>query len=91
MSDVEFRDWLEAEVRDRRMTLEQRDDLLEQKQCFDQNRAEIEKCCQQRVVAYVAGIRQTGATVQGTLDQARRTHPGRMVYFEPVGFELELS
>jgi hypothetical protein len=88
MTDVEFRAWLETEVLDCRMTRQQRDDLLEQKGCFDHNRAEIERHCQNQVVGYVSGMQKVSATVHELLGQAQRTHPGRMVYFEPVGFEL---
>ena len=42
MNDADFRNWLEVEVRDDRMTVQQREDLLEQKRCFDRNRGEIE-------------------------------------------------
>jgi hypothetical protein len=88
VTNAEFQSWLETEVLDCRMTPQQRDDLLEQKKCFDRNRAEIEKACQQQVVGYVSGIQKVGATVHELLGQAQQNHPGRMVYFEPVGFEL---
>jgi hypothetical protein len=88
VTDVEFRDWLQAEVLAGRMTPRQRDDLLEQKDLFDQARAEIEHLYPHRVVGYVSGERHVGGSLHELLAQARQSHPGRMVYFEPVGFEL---
>lgn len=88
MTDSEFRDWLQAEVRSGRMTLPQRDDLLEQKRHFDADRAEIEQRFRHQVVGFVDGTRQVGATVQDLLAQAQRSYPSRMVYFEPIGFDL---
>jgi hypothetical protein len=88
MTDVEFRDWLQAEVLAGRMTPRQRDDLLEQKEHFDRAWAEIEQLHPHQVVGYVSGERQVGGTLHELLAQARQSYPGRMVYFEPVGFEL---
>lgn len=88
MTDLEFREWLQAEVQSGRMTLQQRDDLLEQKQHFDMNRMEIEQQFPNRVVGYVNGIRKVSSSVQGLLAQAQQSCPNRMVYFEPIGFDL---
>jgi hypothetical protein len=88
MTDTEFRDWLEAEVLAGRMTQAQRDDLLEQKQYFERNRNEIEQQHPQRVVGYVNGRREVSASIQELLAQVQRGYPNRMVYFEPVGFDL---
>jgi hypothetical protein len=88
MTDAEFRDWLQEEVRDGHMTPQQRDDLLEQKGYFDQHRAEIEQLYPHRVVGYVNGTRDVGGTVQEILNRARERYPGRMLYFEPIGTEL---
>jgi hypothetical protein len=88
MTDAEFRCWLEAEVRGGRMTPQQRDDLLEQKGHFDRHRAEIERQHPQQVVGYVNGTCQAEPTVHRLLDRAKERYPGRMVYFEPVGFDL---
>jgi hypothetical protein len=88
MTDIEFRAWLHAEVRSGRMTERQRDDLLEQKQLFDQNRSEIEARYQHQVVGYVGGNCQIGAKVQDLFAAAHESYPGRMVYLEPVGCEV---
>lgn len=88
MTGSEFRDWLQAEVLSGRMTLQQRDDLLEQKRHFDSNRTEIERQFPHQVVGYVSGMRKVGATAQELLAEAQRSYPSRMVYFEPIGFDL---
>jgi hypothetical protein len=88
MTDSEFRDWLQAEVQGGRMTAEQRDDLLQQKQHFDAARGEIEQQFRHQVVGYVNGRREVDPPAQQLLAQAQRNFPGRMVYFEPVGFDL---
>jgi hypothetical protein len=68
------------------MTPEQRDDLLEQKGYFDQHRTEIEQQYHYRVVDYVNGTRDVGSSVHEVLNRASERYPGRMVYFEPIGF-----
>ena len=88
MTHREFRDWLEAEVLGGHMTVEQRDDLLEQKRHFDLQRSEIEQQFPHLVVGYVSGTRTVGANVQELLAQAQQSYPKRMVYFEPIGFDL---
>jgi hypothetical protein len=87
MSDADFRRWLSDEVAHGRMTPAQRDDLLEQKGHFDAGRAEIERRYPSRVVGYVAGQVQVADTVQELFRAAQATHPGKMVYFEPIGAE----
>jgi hypothetical protein len=88
MTDAEFRDMLESFVGEGQMTPQQRDDLLEQKGYFDQHRAEIEQQHPDRVVGYVNGTRDVGGTVHELLSRAKERYPGRMVYFEPIGFAL---
>jgi len=88
MTDREFSEWLKAEVLGGRMTQQQHDDLLQQKQYFDLARLEIERMYPHQVVGYVNGNREVGSTVQQLLGNAERNYPGRMVYFEPVGFDL---
>jgi hypothetical protein len=88
MTDQQFRDWLQSEVLASRMTQQQQDDLLEQKQFFDAHRTEIEQRFQQQVVGYVSGKREVSPTAQALLSLVERNYPGRMVYFEPVGFDL---
>jgi hypothetical protein len=88
MTDIEFRDWLNDEVRDGRLNPRQRDDLLQQKSYFDENRIRNQQAYPHQVVGYVGGTRVTGGTVREILNQARESRPGGMVYFEPIGFDL---
>ena len=88
MAETEFKDMLEKFVGEGQMTPQQRDDLLEQKVYFDQHRVEIAQQYPYRVVGYVNGIREIGSTVHEVLGKAKQRFPGRMVYFEPIGFEL---
>ncbi len=88
MTDSEFRDSLQTEVDRNHMTPQQRDDLLKQKQFFDGDRLQIEKLYPHQVVGYVNGSREVGPSVQQLLANANRRYPGRMVYFEPVGFSI---
>jgi hypothetical protein len=85
---AEYRDMLEKFVRAGQMTSQQRDDLLEQKGHFDQHRTEIEQQYPCRVVGYVNGTREVGGTIHEILNRAKERFPGRMVYFEPIGFAL---
>ena len=88
MTDAEFRNWLQAEVERGCMTKNQQQDLLEQKQYFDQHRTEIEQQYKDQVVGYVNGTREVCATVHELLSKAQTSCPGRMVYFESIGYEL---
>lgn len=88
MTDREFRDWLDDEVAHGRMTPVQRKDLLDQKTNFDHDRETLQRQYQQQVVGYANGQREVGDTVHEVLRQAQVHNPGRMVYFEPIGFDL---
>ena len=88
MTDADFQDWLQAEVRSGRMTTSQRDDLMEQKRFVDLYRTEIEQQFPHPVVGYVGGMREVSATLQELLAQAQRRYRHRMVYFEPAGLDL---
>jgi hypothetical protein len=70
------------------MTPTERDDLLQQKGHFDADRGEIEKRYPSRVVGFVAGRLQVAETVQELFQAAQASHPGRMVYFEPIAFAV---
>lgn len=88
MTDIQFRSWLDEEVAGQRMLPSQRDDLLDQKGYFDRNRAGIQQNNPNEVVGYVDGTQVTGRTVHEVLRKARQQYSGKMVYFEPVGFNL---
>jgi hypothetical protein len=83
-----FSIWLRQEYQDRGILASQLDDLLKQRQLFDANREFIESEFQLHVVGYVADERQiTDSTVE-LLDMVIERFPGRMVYFEPIGYSL---
>lgn len=92
MTDGEFRAWLDEEVLERRMTPEQRDDLIKQKEMFDRDfppsDTQLRLVYQGRIVGYVANERRVESEIHALLDGAKRDHPGRMIYFEPIGFDL---
>lgn len=92
MTDAEFRAWLDEEVLERRMTPEQREDLIKQKEMFDRDfppsDTPLRRDYQGRIVGYVANERRVESEIHTLLDGAKRDHPGRMIYFEPIGFDL---
>ena len=88
MTDAEFRQWLTDEVNSGRMDLFQREDLLHQKQLFDNERSRIKRRYRGLVVGYAADQQFVGRTVRDLVDQVKRDRPQRLVYFEPVSFSL---
>jgi hypothetical protein len=92
MTDAEFRAWLDEEVRESRMKPEERDDLIGQKHMFDLDfppgDTPLRRDYRGRIVGYVANERRVEGEIHALLDGAKRDHPGRMVYFEPIGFDL---
>jgi hypothetical protein len=88
MTHEEFQDWLIDEVVHQRMTTGQMNDLLEQKALFDSNRTMIELEFRWRVVGYVDNQRRVEDDVHKLLETSDYHNRGKMVYFEPVGFDL---
>jgi hypothetical protein len=88
MTNEEFQKWLLDEVQHNRMTTSQMNDLLAQKEDYDLNRTEIEREFRWQFVGYVNRQRRTANTVHNLLDESIEEFPGRMIYFEPVGFDL---
>lgn len=92
MTDEEFRNWLADEVAKSRMTAGQRDDLLKQKALFDREIGSAASPTRQayrlQIVGYVAGQRRVSDNIHKLLASARDQFPGKMVYFEPIGFDL---
>ena len=92
MTDAEFRARLDEEVTVGRMTEKERDDLLDQKRVFDEHLppgdTSLRREFQGRIVGYVAGERRIDWEIHKLLDSAKETYPGRMIYFEPIGFDL---
>ena len=89
MTDAEFREWLESEVAGRCKINEQRSYLVAQKKIFD---AEIANQTRGEylgwIVGYVAGERCLAREIHALLQDAKSRRPGRMIYFEPIGFDL---
>ena len=88
MTHQEFQNWLQDEVQNQRMTSSQMNDLLTQKTLFDNNRTYIELTFQSRVVGYVNDQMRVADTLHNVLNQSIQLFPGRMIYFEPIGFDL---
>jgi hypothetical protein len=88
MTDIEFRDWLSDEVAGKRMTPAQQDDLMLQKSLFDLSRTRIQQIHRNEVVGYVGSRELSAKTVQELFAQAHQLFPKRMIYFEPIGFDL---
>ena len=64
------------------------DDLIRQRRHFDENRQFLEAEYYQRVAGYVADHLRVADTTGQLLDLAQNESPGRMLYFEPIGYEL---
>jgi hypothetical protein len=88
MTDTEFIQWLDDEVAGNRMALSQRHDLFNQKRFFDNQRSMIEREYRNRVVGFVDGQIRVAAEIHALLKASRTDFPGKMIYFEPIGFYL---
>jgi hypothetical protein len=88
VTDAEFAEWLRNEANSGRMTFEQMDDLLEQKTLFDRAVSGERDFLLHHIVGYVAGTRLESSDIHTLVDRAKEISPGRMLYFEPIGFDL---
>jgi hypothetical protein len=88
LTHEEFVSWLSDEVNNERMTTAERDDLLDQKQLFENNRSTIESEYDRRIVGYVAGLQLISETIHELIDSAKGKYPNKMIYFEPIGFAI---
>jgi len=88
MTHEEFVNWLRDEVSNERMTQGEMDDLLAQKSLFDNNRSVIELEYNQLIVGYVAGQQRIADRIHELIDAAKMQFPGKMIYFEPIGFHI---
>jgi len=88
MTHEEFVTWLADEVRGRRMDEAQMQDLLRQKTYFDESRSEFERSLTGSIVGYVAGQQKVAQGLHELLDEVKIQFPGKMIYFEPIGFFL---
>ena len=88
MTDAEFVQWLDNEVDGNRITSEQRQDLIDQKRIFEVQRRLIEQEHRYKIVGFVAGERRVAQEIHALLDTSKAQFPSRMIYFEPIGFQL---
>jgi hypothetical protein len=86
MSFEEFVAWLARELRAGMIEELQVADLVAQRTLFDKDRAMIEREFGMRVAGYVANELRSGPTVRELLRHAQEEFPGRMLYFEPIGY-----
>jgi hypothetical protein len=94
MTEEEFRTWLSDEVTGGRMTPQQMDDLMKQQQLFvktfgsEDNPSSLRQSYRMKIVGYVAEQLRVAAEIHALLDACQREFPKRMIYFEPIGFDL---
>lgn len=88
MSILHYKANLQEHVDAGALTQEQMDDLLAQRTAFDANRETIKANHDKKVVGYCNGAMYVGDTMQLLLAQTRKAHPGKMTYFETIGYEL---
>jgi len=92
MTDDEFQNWLRDEVANERMQQAQMDDLLKQKFLFDgafgSPNSPLRTEFTFQIVGYVADKRIVANEIHVLIDTAKREFPGRMIYFEPIEFDL---
>jgi hypothetical protein len=84
----EFENMLAEQVKTGGMTQPQMDELLAQQALFDSNRQTIETTHHGQFVGYVNGQMLVDKSYNDLSAQAKKAHPGRLLYFEPVGFSL---
>ena len=72
------------------MTQDEMDDMLAQRDLYETNRAAIEQDPSNDglYVGFVAGNMITADIIQGLVDQFETQLPGRLCYFESVGFDI---
>ncbi len=88
MNFEEFARWLRQELREGRLFEHQVIDLLAQRILFDRKRNLLESEFWLRVVGFVANEQMVSDSTGALLKDAAQRFPGRMLYFEPVGFRL---
>ena len=88
LTDADFKKMLAGEVQAKRMTAAQMNDFLKQKASFDARRTKIYKELQNRIVGFANGQMLVGDTVHEVFESAHTKAPDRLVYFEPIGFDL---
>lgn len=81
---------LEEHVAAGAMTKEEMDDLLAQKAHYDANRETIRsnESHHLKVVGFCNGEMFVGDTIHLLLAQTKAAHPGKLTYFENIGYEF---
>lgn len=79
---------LEEHVLAGALTQAQMDELLSQKALFDAARADIRANHEHKVVGYCNGEMYVGDTVHLLLAQTKAAHPGKLTYFENIGYKF---
>lgn len=90
MTFEEFAEWLSAESQAGVLTFAQVADLLSQRVLFDENRQWMELEFGNRLVGFAGNHRLVEDTVSALIRTARQVSPGRMLYFEPIGYAFIL-
>ena len=88
MTNQQFEAWLFSEVTAGRMPAGASIDLQRQKALFDANRNQHYATDRGKVIGYAGDLPFVGATVHEVLDQVKQRFPGKLAYFEPIGFDL---
>lgn len=88
MSILHYKANLQEHVDAGALSQEQMDDLLAQRTAFDANRPTINANYNKKVVGYCQSEMFVGDTMHLLLAQTRAKHPGKMTYFETIGYEL---
>ncbi len=63
-------------------------DLIVQRLLFDENRSWMETEFRLKIVGFVANQRHVSESVTSLLKLSAESFPGRMLYFEPIGFRI---
>jgi hypothetical protein len=94
MTQEEFRAWLRDEVVGGRMSPEELLDLVNQQTLFAErfgtpdDPLPAREVYRRRIVGYVAEQLLVANEIHALIDAAKRDFPSRMIYFEPIGFDL---
>ena len=94
MTADEFRAWLGDEVVGGRMKPNQLADMIAQQTLFikafgtSENPEPLRREFYMKIVGYVAGQLRSGSDIHDFIENCLSQFPGRMIYFEPIGFDL---
>jgi hypothetical protein len=77
--------WLNRLVEDGRLGPLQREDLMRQRELFEQDRPTIEEQFQGQVVGYIADNLLAGRSIRDLLVQSSQ-YPDQQIYFEQVPY-----